>query len=128
MPTPEEYIADLPEPRRSQVRQIHDLIRDAAPDLEPSVESGMIGYGRYHYRYDSGREGDASIIALASRKNHISVYVSAITPDGGYLAEASKDRLGKVDVGKSCIRIKDPADVDLPALSDVISEGARLLS
>lgn len=127
MSTPEEYIADLPEPRRTQVRRLHDLIRAAAPDLEPSVESGMIGYGRYHYRYDSGREGDASIIALASRKSYISLYVSAITPDGEYLAEASKDRLGKADVGKSCIRIKDPADIDLTALSDVITEGARLL-
>lgn len=125
--TPDEYIAGLPEPRRDHVRRLHELIRAAVPDLDPSVESGMIGYGRYRYRYESGREGEAPIIALASRARYVALYVDAVE-DGQYLPERNKARLGKADVGKSCIRIANPDDVDLDALSDVVSEGARLRS
>jgi len=53
--TPDDYIAALEEPRRADVRRVHDLIRETLPDLEPNVDGGMLGYGRYHYRYASGR-------------------------------------------------------------------------
>ena len=54
----------------------------------------MLGYGRFHHRYTSGREGDASLIALSSRKAHISLYVFS-ADDDGYLAEQYADRLGE---------------------------------
>ena len=66
--TPDEYIAALDEPRQTEVRAIDALIRKSAPELERFLGAGMIGYGRYHYRYASGREGDTAIIGLASRK------------------------------------------------------------
>lgn len=125
METPEQYIAALPEPRRGQIQQLHDLIRSAAPDLEPHMRSGMIAYGTYHYRYPSGREGDWFVVGLASNKRYISVYISATTDDG-YLAEQNRHRLPNADIGKSCIRIKTPDDIDLTALADIVSEGARL--
>jgi len=46
--TPDDYIAALEEPRRADVRRVHDLIRETLPDLEPNVDGGMLGYGRYH--------------------------------------------------------------------------------
>jgi hypothetical protein len=85
---------------------------------------GMICYGRFHYRYATGREGDWCVIALSSRKNYISVYVCAVK-DGTYVAEASKHLLPRADIGKSCIRFKRIADVDLGALASVIREGVR---
>ncbi len=45
MEKPEEYIAALDEPRRSEIQQLHDLIRSTLPDLEPHIRSGMLGYG-----------------------------------------------------------------------------------
>ena len=54
----------------------------------------MLGYGPFHYRYASGREGDASLIALASRKQYISLYVLCTT-ERGYLAEQYAERLPK---------------------------------
>ena len=70
--TPDELIASLDEPRRGEIARLDALIRETLPDLERVATSGMLGYGPYHYRYASGREGDATLIALASRKASIS--------------------------------------------------------
>ena len=121
--TPDEYIEALEEPRRSEVRRLHELIRRAAPDLEPHIQSGMLAYGSYHYRYASGREGDWFPIGLASQKRYISLYVTA--SDGTqYLAETYRDRLPKTDIGRSCVRIKKLSDIDLAELESLIREGA----
>jgi hypothetical protein len=97
--TPDEYIEALEEPRRGEIRELHDLIRETAPELEPHVSSNMLGYGPFHYRYASGREGDASLLALSSRKNSISLYV-VCTTEVGYLAEQYAERLPKASIGK----------------------------
>ncbi len=121
--TPDEYIDALDEPRRSDVRELHELIRSTAPELEPRIANGMLAYGSYHYRYPSGREGDWFPIALASQKRYISLYVTAV--DGNeYVAETFRDRLPKADIGRSCVRIKRLADVDRDALTDLIRKGA----
>jgi hypothetical protein len=75
--TPEQYIAQLDEPRREQIGRLHDLIRTTVSKLEPYMESGMIGYGRYHFRYATGREGEWCLLGLASHKRYISLYVVA---------------------------------------------------
>lgn len=124
--TPEEYINMIDEPRRSEVQMLHEFIQKTVPDLAPRIVYGMIGYGSFHYKYASGRESDWSVVCLASQKNYISVYVSA-TDEKGYLAEQNKDRLGKVSVGKSCIRFKKIADVKLDELARVIKEGDELV-
>jgi Domain of unknown function (DU1801) len=121
--TPEEYIAALPDSRRDEVRLLHDLIRREAPDLEPHLCSGMLGYGTYHYRYDSGREGDWFVVGLAGRKAHVSLYVSATEGDR-YLAETYRDRLPKADVGRGCVRIKRLSDVDLATVAELIRAAA----
>lgn len=123
--TPEEYLAGLDEPRRTEVRRVHDLIRATAPDLEPFVQSGMLAYGPYHYRYASGREGDWFVLGLASRKRSISLYVTAAS-DQGYLAESYRDRLPKADVGRSCVRFRGLDDLDREALVELIRAGAAL--
>jgi hypothetical protein len=123
--TPEQYIRQLEEPRRSEVRRLHDLIRKAAPKLEPYMESGMIGYGRYHYRSPSGREGEWCLLGLASRKRYISFYVVAEDGKGGYLAESYRDRLPKADIGKSCVRFQRLDDLDEKVLRQMIRAAAK---
>ena len=56
--TPREYIARLDEPRRTEVRELHELIRKTVPGLKPHLSGGMLAYGPFHYRYPTGREGD----------------------------------------------------------------------
>jgi hypothetical protein len=125
--TPEEYIAGLDEPRRGELQRLHAAIRKAAPRLEPAVCAGGIGYGMYRYQYASGRTGDWPVIALASRKRYISVYVSA-SEGGEYIAERNKALLPKANIGRSCIRFKRLSDIDLKALEKVLKEGARVMS
>ena len=120
----EAYIDALPEPRREDIRRLDALIRETLPDAEPGMEGAFLGYGPFHYRYASGREGDTHLISLASRSGGISLYVLA-AQDGRYLAEAYADRLGKVAVGKSCVRFKRVEDLDLEALRALLREAAR---
>ncbi|MCR4324745.1 MAG: DUF1801 domain-containing protein [Candidatus Curtissbacteria bacterium] len=99
-------------------------MKKTVPKLKPYIETGMIGYGKYHYKYASGREGEWATIALASQKNYISVYVCGVK-DGKYVAEAHKDDLPKASIGKSCIRFKKTEDIDLDVLKKVILEGSK---
>ncbi len=123
----EEYFAQIEEPRLSHMKALHQLIRKAVPKLKSSIQMGMIGYGTYHYKYASGREGDAPIIALASQKQYISVYVSA-AEGGKYVAESYKRQLPKASIGKSCIRFKKLEDIDLEVLAQVVRQGAEVMS
>jgi hypothetical protein len=125
IPTPEEYLSGLEEPRRTEVRKVHDLIRATAPALEPFVQSGMLAYGHFHYRYASGREGDWFVLGLASRKRSISLYVTAAS-DQGYLAESFRDRLPKADIGRSCVRFRRLDDLDRKGLVDLIRTAAAM--
>jgi hypothetical protein len=124
MPTPTEYIDALPEPRRSELRELDAFIRATLPDAVPHVESGMLGYGRYHFHYASGREGEASLIALASRKQAISLYVCSAR-DGQYVPEIYADRLPKASVGRSCIRVQRAADLDRDVLAELLLDAER---
>jgi hypothetical protein len=122
--THEEYFAALAEPRRGELRALHALIRESAPDLAPTMEFGMPGYGRYHYRYASGREGDAATVSLASRKKYISLYVSCVAGDR-YLPELFADRLTGASVGKSCVRFARLSDVDTEVLAELLRAAAE---
>ncbi len=121
----EAFFAALPEPRRSELRRLHALIVATVPQFTPHVAGSMIGYGPYRYRYDSGREGRASRVALASRAKAISVYVAA-ADDKGWLAERAAPTLGKVTVGKSCIGVKKVDDLALDAFVDLLRRAAAI--
>jgi uncharacterized protein YdhG (YjbR/CyaY superfamily) len=120
----DEYIDAVAEPRRSDLRALHELIRATVPELKPTMEFGMPGYGKYHYRYQSGRHGDWMLIAFASNKNYISLYVTAMTEDGRELAEVYQPRLPKASIGRSCIRFKRLSDVDTSVLGTLFRTAA----
>jgi len=120
--TPKEYISMIDEPRRSEIKKLDEFIRKLIPDEKPFIISGMIGYGKYHYKYASGREGEWMKVALASQKNYISVYVCAVSKNGKYVAENYKKKLPKANIGKSCIRFKRTEDIDLKILKQIILE------
>ena len=120
-------LASIDEPRRAEVKALHALIRKAVPKLEPYLLGNMVGYGRYAYRYATGRTGEWCVIGLASQKNYISVYVCA-SEGGQYVAEKNRALLPKASIGKSCIRFKRLSDVDEQALARVIQEGATVMA
>ena len=121
--TPEQYFASIAEPRRSDVRALHDAIRKAIPQHKPEMIGGFLGYGKYRYKYESGREGDTGVVMLASQKQYISLYLGCAGDEA--LAEKNKERLGKVSVGKCCIRFKKLADLDLKVAMELVKQSAK---
>lgn len=124
--TPAQYLAGLPADRREAVTTIHRAIVKAAPSLKPFIIVGMLGYGPFHYKYASGREGDWAIVALASQKNYLSLYICAAEKDG-YLAEKNKGSLGKVSVGRACIRFKKLEDLNLKVAMSLVKKASVLM-
>lgn len=120
-----EYIASTPEDRQETLTFLHEFIQKSAPGLKPHFAYNMLGYGSFPYRNYKKEMAEWPIIALANQKNYISLYVSCTTRDGEYLAEKNKDRLGKVNVGKSCIRFKKLEDINLGVLKEVIQSAAK---
>jgi len=119
--TPTEYINSLNEPRKSEIKKLHIFIRKIIPNLKPHMKFGMLGYGTYHYKYASGREGDWMIIGLANQKNYISLY-SCLSDGKNYVAEKHKDELPRANIGKSCIRFRKIEDIDLDVIKRILLE------
>ena len=76
----------------------------------------IIGFGDYHYRYESGREGDMFLIGFSPRKQNMTVYFM----DGFKRYEELMEKLGKYKTGKSCLYIKKLADVDITVLKEMM--------
>ena len=121
--TPEQYIAELAEPRKTDIVALDALIRSTAPELEPSLHSGMLAYGPIHYRYASGREGDWFKIGVASNARYVSLYACA-ADERGYVAERYAQALPKAKIGKSCVRFSKLSDVDTKVLAQLIEDAA----
>lgn len=83
----------------------------------------IIGFGQYHYRYNSGHEGDAPLIGFSPRKAAISLYVFTGLEQHQYLLEG----FGKYKIGKACIYIKKLSDVNEPKLRAMIQESIQFL-
>ncbi|MDH3676895.1 MAG: DUF1801 domain-containing protein [Nitrosopumilus sp.] len=123
--TPIEYINSIEEPRRNEIKKLHSFIQKTVPNLKPHMKFGILGYGTYHYKYSSGREGEWMVIGLANQKNYISLY--ACMSDGKqYVAEKHKKDLPKANIGKSCIRFRRLEDVDLKVIKHLLQETNKL--
>jgi Domain of unknown function (DU1801) len=77
----------------------------------------MIGFGIYHYKYESGREGDAFRMGMSPRKGNTVLYIM----DGFPKYETIMARLGKYKTGKSCLYIKRLSDIDVSVLEELIA-------
>lgn len=113
-----EYIESLPKERKEQILFLDKLIKKSSK-LKPHFAYNMLGYGSFKYKNYKNEIVDWPVLALASQKNYISLYVCA-THEGKYIAEENKSKLGKVGVGKSCIRFKNVKDLNLEELKKVI--------
>ena len=108
-----------PERRREDGLVLLELF-DRVTGLKPQMWGpSIVGYGRYHYRYDSGREGEHFLTGFSPRKTALTLY---IMPGYSDLAEPLS-RLGKHRLGKSCLYLNKLADVDLDVLEEIIALG-----
>lgn len=115
--TVDDYLATLDPGRRADCDALIRIGRDVTG--EPPTMSGrsIVGFGRSHYRYDSGREGEAALFSFAPRAKAFTLYLSSggIEPFQPIL-----DRLGKYRTGTGCLYVNRLADVDEAVLAELV--------
>ena len=127
--TPTQYFTTLDEPRKSEMKQMFSLIKEAAPSLKSFVHETahgvVVGFGKQSYETKSGCKGDWFTVGLASRKGGIALYICA-AKDGEYLPETYKKDFAKAKIGKSCITFKNAEDINKEAVKRIVKEAEKL--
>jgi hypothetical protein len=117
----EAFVGAIADPRvRADCETLLTLMQKASGAPPEMWGANMIGFGDYHYVYDSGREGDAALIGFAARKTALTLYMMGGSWDTGLLA-----RLGKHTTGVGCLYIKKLADVDVKVLAALLKDAAK---
>ena len=106
------------EQRRADAKAVGALMHEVTGETPYMYGSSIVGFGNYHYRYDSGREGDAPLAAFSPRAKELVVYLDC----DGSRSEALLAKLGPHKIGKSCLYIKRLADVDQGVLRELVVE------
>lgn len=118
--SPAEFITSVePDRRRNEGRILLDLFAKTTGWTPRMWGPSIIGYGEYHYKYDSGREGDFMATGFSPRKAKLSVYILPGYQDYGSILA----RLGKHSLGKSCLYLNKLGDIDLDVLAELITAG-----
>ncbi|MGI6877355.1 DUF1801 domain-containing protein [Microbacterium sp. gxy059] len=112
-----------PARRRDDARRLVALFREATGE-DPVLWGSIVGFGSYHYRYASGREGDGPAAAFAPRRQASTVYLS----DGVGAHEEDLARLGPHTTGVGCLYLKDLAQIDLDVLARIVRRSHAALT
>lgn len=115
----EEFVAGVtPEVRRRDAETLIDLMARVTGEQPRMWGPSIIGFGQYHYKYASGREGDAPAAAFSPRKAATTIYF----PDGVGAYEKELENLGAFTTGVGCLYLKNLEAVDLGVLEGMIGE------
>ncbi|MEO5927048.1 MAG: DUF1801 domain-containing protein [Patescibacteria group bacterium] len=115
------YIASLPLERRADVGTVAKMMEKATGKKPVMWGPSIIGFDEYHYKYDSGREGDAPLIGFSPRKQNLTLYVLSSSRD----SSVSLKKLGKHKVSGSCLHINKLSDIDTDVLQQLIAESVK---
>ena len=103
-----------------EISKMMEGVTKAKPKMwGPSI----VGFGDYHYIYESGREGDSAIIGFSPRKQNITIYIA----DGFAQHQGLIKKLGKYSTGKVCLYIKKLADIDKTVLKELIVQSVKAM-
>ncbi len=104
------------EQKRQDSFKILEIMQEVTGEEPKMWGSSIIGFGSYHYKYASGREGDWFQTGFSPRKQSLTLYIMS----GFEQYEELLGKLGKHSTGKSCLYVKKNADVDLDVLRELI--------
>ncbi len=122
--SPAEFLKGVaPAQKQQDCFDILAMMKDAAGLAPKMWGASIIGFGDYHYKYDSGREGDSCRVGFSPRAQNIAIYIMPGYQD----FDDELSRLGKHKMGKSCLYIKKLADVDVDVLREMIVKGLALM-
>lgn len=119
------YLNAIEDPeRRKDCRALSALMTKVTKAKPTMWGTAIVGFGSYHYKYDSGHEGDSCLVGFASRTTGISVYLMGDFPGRtGLLA-----KLGKHKMAKACLTIRKLADVDLGVLEQLVAGSLKAVA
>lgn len=119
-----EFMNSIADPqKRADARKVAAMMRRVTGKRAKMWGSSIVGYGTYHYKYASGREGDFMVAGFSPRKQALTVYIMA----GFGRFDALVAKLGKYKTGKSCLYIKRLSDVDEKVLEKLIAESVKYM-
>lgn len=120
--SPTAFIDAIEDPQvRADCKRIAAIMHKATGEPAEMWGPGIVGFGRYRYRYPDGREMEWMLTAFAPRKAAITLYLTAgVEPHAGMLA-----KLGKHAVGKGCLYIKRLDDVHIPTLTKLVTASVK---
>jgi Domain of unknown function (DU1801) len=120
----EEFLARVPDDQRRQdARRLCTMMAEVTGQPPAMWGTSIIGFGRYHYRYPTGHEGDSALASFSPRGQHLAIYLI------GQFESRHKSvlaRLGPYKAGKGCLYIKRLDRVDQGALRELIHRSARV--
>jgi len=120
----EDFLARVPNAqRREDARRLCALMRQITGEPPAMWGPSIIGFGTYHYRYASGREGDSALASYSPRGQHLAIYLIGEFETRHQSALA---RLGPHKTGKGCLYIKRLDDVNQNALRELIDRSVRV--
>ncbi len=111
------------EKKREDCFKVLDLMKKITKEEPKMWGTSIIGFGSYHYKYESGHEGDMCIAGFSPRKQALTIY---IVPDL-LKYQNLMSKLGKYKTGLSCLYIKKLEDVDTKVLKELISESYKYM-
>jgi hypothetical protein len=114
------FAAIQDEARRKDCEALAQLMAKATKHPPKMWGSSIVGFGSYHYKYESGREGDMCLVGFSSRKSDISLYGLMAAPSHEELIP----KLGRHKAGKGCLYIKGLSDINLKVLEKLIVDAA----
>ncbi len=118
-----EFLASIPEEgQRKDSKELSKIMTRITGDKPKMWGPSIVGFGDFHYRSPSGREGDWFKVGFSPRKQNLTLYLSLSDVASEY--DALLDRLGKHSTGKSCLYIKRLEDVDQQVLEELIATAA----
>ncbi len=111
------------EQKRKDCFAILNLMKCITGEEPKMWGASMIGFGSYHYKYESGREGDWFLSGFSPRKQNISLYIMA----GFDRYDELMSRLGKFKTGKSCLYVKNLDQINMEVLGELIRESVEYM-
>jgi len=107
--------------KRRDAKKVLALMKEITGKKPAMWGSSIVGFDDYHYKYDSGREGDFFMVGFSPRKNNLTIYIMPGYRDHGPLLK----KLGPHSLGKSCLYIKRLDDIHIPTLKKIITKGYK---
>jgi hypothetical protein len=120
----EKFLSEVPDKKkREDCFTILEMMKKITKEEPIMWGPSIIGFGHYHYKYESGREGDFFITGFSPRKQNLTIYIMP----GFARYEELMNKLGKYKTGQSCLYIKKLEDVDNKVLKELISSSVKYM-